>query len=205
MKAFTLIEILVVILIIGLLLAVLFPVLSMARRKSYQSACLSNMQQLGMASKMYILDNDNIYPGEEVWVVGDLIKSKLSCTSVEGDEDSQSNSVIGYGYNFNLCESKGVGVHESKISWPSMAIAFAEVDKMKRPVVIGPYQSENIDVEYYRYLKNKPYSRHSGGANYLFCDGHAQWLRLEQLDTPGFPPHETLDSDGSKPTFDLFK
>jgi prepilin-type N-terminal cleavage/methylation domain-containing protein/prepilin-type processing-associated H-X9-DG protein len=61
-SAFTLIELLVVIAIIAILAAILFPVFAQAREKARQSACQSNLKQLGMATQMYKQDYDECYP-----------------------------------------------------------------------------------------------------------------------------------------------
>jgi prepilin-type N-terminal cleavage/methylation domain-containing protein len=60
-KAFTLIEILVVIAIIALLAAIMFPVFSLAREKARTISCASNLKQLGVAVVMYVQDYDH-YP-----------------------------------------------------------------------------------------------------------------------------------------------
>jgi prepilin-type N-terminal cleavage/methylation domain-containing protein/prepilin-type processing-associated H-X9-DG protein len=59
---FTLIELLVVIAIIAILAAILFPVFAQARAKARQTACLSNMKQVGMGINMYVQDYDEVYP-----------------------------------------------------------------------------------------------------------------------------------------------
>jgi prepilin-type N-terminal cleavage/methylation domain-containing protein len=61
-SAFTLIELLVVIAIIAILANMIFPVFATAREKGRQTACLSNMQQLGLAFQQYAQDSDEQYP-----------------------------------------------------------------------------------------------------------------------------------------------
>jgi prepilin-type N-terminal cleavage/methylation domain-containing protein len=57
-RGFTLIELLVVIAIIAILAAVLFPVFAKAREAARSRACMSNLNQLGKALKMYLNDHD---------------------------------------------------------------------------------------------------------------------------------------------------
>src|SRR5258706_14172046 len=61
-KAFTLIELLVVIAIIAILAAMLLPVLARAKESGRRIACLNNLVQLSLASKMYVDDNQGAYP-----------------------------------------------------------------------------------------------------------------------------------------------
>src|SRR5438477_11899841 len=65
-RGFTLIELLVVIAIIAILAAILFPVFARARESARKTSCLSNMRQLGTASKMYTSDYDESYPDSRV-------------------------------------------------------------------------------------------------------------------------------------------
>jgi prepilin-type N-terminal cleavage/methylation domain-containing protein len=55
-RAFTLVEIMIVILIIGLLLAIAVPQFLTARENSQQKACWSNQQKLEAAKHMWIMD-----------------------------------------------------------------------------------------------------------------------------------------------------
>ncbi len=57
-----LIELLIVIAIIAILAAILFPVFAQSREKARQTACLSNMKQIGTAVLMYCQDYDNLIP-----------------------------------------------------------------------------------------------------------------------------------------------
>jgi len=54
-RGFTLIELLVVIAIIALLMAILFPVLRMAREQGKRAACIHNLRGLVFAWLMYVL------------------------------------------------------------------------------------------------------------------------------------------------------
>src|SRR5947209_723193 len=60
--AFTLSELLVVIGVIAVLAAILFPVFAQARDKARQAACLSNLRQIGSALQMYLQDYDERLP-----------------------------------------------------------------------------------------------------------------------------------------------
>ncbi len=63
-KGFTLIELLVVIAVIALLIAILIPVLNIARERGQRVVCLSNLRQLTLAWVAYADDHDgNIVPG----------------------------------------------------------------------------------------------------------------------------------------------
>ena len=61
-KGFTLVELLVVMGIVAVLAALLFPVLTTALGKAKQTQCMSNLRQLGLALHMYVMDWDDTFP-----------------------------------------------------------------------------------------------------------------------------------------------
>src|SRR5581483_5198820 len=61
-SGFTLVELLVVIAVMALLAAFLFPVLFRARDQARQSTCLAHLRQLGHAYFLYLQDWDEQLP-----------------------------------------------------------------------------------------------------------------------------------------------
>jgi len=60
-KGFTLIELLVVITILALLIAVLLPVLSLARQAAQRTVCQANLRQITYAWHLYLEDNEGTF------------------------------------------------------------------------------------------------------------------------------------------------
>jgi prepilin-type N-terminal cleavage/methylation domain-containing protein len=61
-RAFTLVELLVVIGIIAILIGILLPTLSRARESANKTACLSNIRELGNAFRLYAAGNKDAMP-----------------------------------------------------------------------------------------------------------------------------------------------
>jgi prepilin-type N-terminal cleavage/methylation domain-containing protein/prepilin-type processing-associated H-X9-DG protein len=61
-RAFTLIELLTVIAIIGILAAILIPSIGAVRKSARSSQCVSNLRQIGIAFPLYAADNRGYWP-----------------------------------------------------------------------------------------------------------------------------------------------
>jgi prepilin-type N-terminal cleavage/methylation domain-containing protein len=73
-RAFTLIEMLVVITIMALLVALLMPVLSGARETAHRAMCASNLRQWGVMAINYAESNRGDFPGGTAWGANDIFE-----------------------------------------------------------------------------------------------------------------------------------
>lgn len=91
--AFTLLELLAVIAVIGLIAAMLLPALARAKEAARQALCTGNMRQLALVLNVYSADNGQAFPnngygseqtlqGNKLWVVGDEHINPPSFTNV---------------------------------------------------------------------------------------------------------------------------
>jgi prepilin-type N-terminal cleavage/methylation domain-containing protein len=199
---FTLIELLVVIAIIAILAAVLFPVFAKAKDKARQVKCLSNLSQLGKALMAYANDYDGLTPipyhtgwwqwGDGTWRerVQPYVKdTKILVCPVRTAEWYHPNRLllnpthrdIGH-YGMNLCIAAPTFQEDpdqtrSLVEVPLPATTFYigendDGDWALEPGTFGEW--ENTDGDSYPY--------HFEGACFIFCDGHAEWLKMTQAD-----------------------
>jgi prepilin-type N-terminal cleavage/methylation domain-containing protein len=77
-KAFTLVEIMIVVLIIGILLAIAVPNF-VARAASRQKACVANLRQIESAKQQWAMDNRKAPTDSPTWP-GDLVSAGGTAT-----------------------------------------------------------------------------------------------------------------------------
>jgi prepilin-type N-terminal cleavage/methylation domain-containing protein/prepilin-type processing-associated H-X9-DG protein len=188
-RGFTLIELLVVIAIIAILAAILFPVFARAREKARQTSCLNNVKQLTLGLIQYVQDYDEVFPhwrnfrnpkGSVYWY--EIVQPYVKNTQVQKCP-SEPNRSLGYGYN---CDYIGYGSSTSI----SIDHKLAEVNSPAETVWImdcgsacaykpARWVPDVTNALYLTYVDGA--SRHNGGANVGFVDGHAKWLLCNDL------------------------
>lgn len=224
-RGFSVLELLVVIGILTVIAAILFPVFSSARRKAHQSACTSNLRQLSAALKMYLQDNDGVFPPFNGYVSWAQMLKPLTregyvfrcpgCVVPSGSEGGQGP----WGYAFNSYLSlketakDGDARSDTDIPFPATTVVFCEASYYRKnasaggvTVTTSAFQPETEGTGYSR---DEPYPhdvtyfggpggvRHQGGSNYGFVDGHVRWHKPEHVWSA------TRGNDGQHPSFGL--
>lgn len=184
-RAFTLIELLVVIALIALLAALLLPALGRAKEKAHATACLSGVRQIGMGSRLYADDNDDLLPRSAhqgaSWV--QTLQPLLSGTNLwRCPRDANLTRAYSYALNdFLLPPPAGVGGadYSKTTRIPSPADTFWLGECADRYVFNDHFHfTEANDGSYApaSFAAQVAVQRHLSSSTYVFADGHAQLL-----------------------------
>ena len=170
------------ILLLAALAAIVFPVFAQAREKARQSACLSNIKIMGLATMQYAQDYDEKFPTAQAWTAklepytgsrsddsgADANGSPRFKRSIwqcpAATKDSSAAAVFGYAYNSSV---SGRG-----------ASSFSGREIRLTPLI---YDSENLAKNASDPFQSVAY-RHSHSACVGYTDGHAS---VQKAKTPG--------------------
>ncbi|BCM92549.1 hypothetical protein IAD21_04431 [Abditibacteriota bacterium] len=197
-RCFTLVELLVVIGIIAILAAILFPVFARARENARRTSCQSNLKQIGLGILQYQQDYDEHYPSFSARGVGWVVLTRpyvkstqlFQCPSEPTAENEPSLSSTGpgnetdYAYNMMLGFDTDatvlvLGRAVAAISSPALVVMATEEkpwaqDNWTAGCGSGTYSGCAPGL---LKLSGAYAQRHLEGINYVFCDGHVKWYK----------------------------
>jgi len=202
---FTLVELLVAVGIIGVLAALLLPVLSRARESAKRASCTNNLRQIGIAFELYLQENNDTYPAAAdpvsmspyYWLwMGRGWRTRLT-EYIPGDKENP-------GVFWCPSDPRSENKFESTSYAYSMAFYHSpeQIDAMDNvtnnyssPVPSVPQRTTAVRNPSRKILAGEWYANHSafagdagwfgqGGTRlFLFADGHVQYLRWDELKT----------------------
>ncbi len=210
-RAFTLIEVLVVIAIIVILAAILIPALNSALESAKATKDLSNLRQIGALMQTYLNDKDQILPATAAWpgtsatpvLYPKYVGTRRVFQSPFDKRPSLETDLapVSYGINTNMyAASPGISGNVLKVASPASTFFMA-------PAYIGnPANASSwtgtatspSDLPAPPIGETTGTHRSGQRINVLFCDWHTETLTFGPASTPGTFQDAITDPLGQK-------
>jgi prepilin-type processing-associated H-X9-DG protein len=203
--------VLIVLGIIGVLCAILFPIIGGVRQRARQATCSGNLHQIGTALQMYLNDYNQVYPATVhpldnsqcgwaellmPYLRSDSIfecpaalpqdaEFRRGCPPAEIDEDTMRVTDYRGSYGLNFLEATGVrAIRMTRVREPVRTIFVVDgAGTHITPGVIDLKKGtkEEFTPEDMEMIGIAVPERHPCGNNTLFADGHIKCLKIPQL------------------------
>ncbi|MDD2709468.1 MAG: prepilin-type N-terminal cleavage/methylation domain-containing protein [Verrucomicrobiae bacterium] len=206
-RAFTLVELLVTVAILGLLASLLMPALSAVREKSRQIKCVNNLKQVGLACSMYAQENNGILfihllnaPAETYLPTLFKQKGYISNTSVCFCPSCPVGGTFSQTYTYGIRNYRTTDPYifydganfASGSSYlrfydpPNPADFYLFTDSVYGPAHVAAGKQRHVTLTVPTNAEGGVHMRHNGVANVLFLDGHVEACDAVRLKAVGF-------------------
>lgn len=198
-RAFTLVEILVVVAVMGVLAALLFAAFQRARESGRRAVCQSNLKQMAAAMQLYLQDNGGKFPVASTTTVTGGVTSSIEwdaallpylssrklfeCPSVPTPRPSDTPLDYQLGRDINewidanpstTLQGHWVPQHETQFSQSAATELFEEQSVLDDgvPLTGRPIQTSCGT----QFMVNL----HFDGSNLAYLDGHVKWISADE-------------------------
>lgn len=202
-RAFTLVELLVVLAIISVLLSILLPSLHLVKVRAFRTGCMSNLKQIDLAMRLYLGDSESTFPCAEdplpkgywLWMgrgwrsfvkpyLGGAIDvnnpSVLLCPEDRADPTKYESTSYAYSMAFYHSPEQIDAMSDKSDTYtsprPSIPQRIGNVANPSAKILIGEWSSNHFPID-----SEQGWWNWQGARSFLFADGQVVFLRAGQI------------------------